>query len=449
MGKSGCRNSQSLQYAIRDMKFIDLFAGIGGFNVALTNLGHECVFASEIDAELRQLYRQNFGDTSHRIVGDIRTNLDNVPAHDILAAGFPCQPFSKSGAQAGTRDQNDGTLFWEVIKIAKLQNPKYIILENVGNFARHDSGRTWKVVRTELEKLKYQVRGTEPMASGGSGLLSPHHLGIPQHRERFFAVASKENLPEDIFPPRVSSTSLSLDSIVQSDEEISETGIAAENALSEAQFKCIDHWNEFLSFLPDDEVDIPSFPLWADELFHDYQYEVSTPYLEYTGGDRRRNGRGLAAALEPLPTYARSKEFTFPDWKVQIIKQNRDWFGSIRPLLSDSWLGSLKSMQQSYRKFEWNCSGEDRDIWKHVIQFRPSGLRVKRYASSPALIAMTTSQLPILGPKRRFITRIEGRRLQGFPDTHSLPNTRVRSFKALGNAVNVRVAEEVASRLIK
>ena len=83
-----------------------------------------------------------------------------------------------------------------------------------------------------------------------------------------------------------------------------------------------------------------------------------------------------------------------------------------------------------------------------MLQFRPSGLRVKRYSSVPALVAMTTTQIPILGPKRRFISRTEGLRLQGFPDTHRLPESRVRAFAALGNAVHVKVAQTVASLLV-
>ena len=108
----------------------------------------------------------------------------------------------------------------------------------------------------------------------------------------------------------------------------------------------------------------------------------------------------------------------------------------------------MRSFAPSLRKLEWNCQGEERDLWKCVLQFRPSGLRAKRYTSCPALIAMTTTQVPILGPKRRFITRVEGLRLQGFPDRHALPKARERAFQALGNAVHVGVVRAIARRLM-
>jgi DNA (cytosine-5)-methyltransferase 1 len=112
------------------------------------------------------------------------------------------------------------------------------------------------------------------------------------------------------------------------------------------------------------------------------------------------------------------------------------------------WIKRLFEFPPSFRKLEWNCKGEHRDLWKHVLQFRPSGLRVKRYTSSPALVAMTCTQIPILGPKHRFITQIEGLRLQGFPDSHKLPKKRDSAFRALGNAVHVLVVREMARRLI-
>ena len=182
------------------MKFIDLFAGLGGFHRALNALGHECVFASEINPELQELYKENFPEAKEVIHGDIREVRPLVPEHDILCAGFPCQPFSKSGEQLGFLDVTRGTLFHEVLKIADEHRPEFILLENVGNFARHDSGETWRVVRKSLEDLGYNVRGTEPKVSSGSGLLSPHHFGHPHHRERFFAVATTRQLARNPFP---------------------------------------------------------------------------------------------------------------------------------------------------------------------------------------------------------------------------------------------------------
>lgn len=431
------------------MKFIDLFGGLGGFYLALKGLGHECVFASDIDPELQKLYALNFPEAKHLIHGDIRECKSEVPSHDILCAGFPCQPFSKSGSQDGLRDKTRGTLFHEIMDILKKHQPGYVILENVGNFERHDEGRTWEIVRESLEKLGYKVRGTEHVASGGHGLVSPHHLGYPHSRERFFAVASLKKLPDDPFPKSDRHRVTHLRDIVEPNGELSQSE-RREVALTEQQIRCINHWNKLLKAIPE-RITLPSFPIWGDEIYARYPYKDTTPYncsaLELLGY-LNRNGawttRSKARILkELLPSYARTPESLFPDWKVQFIGQNRKWFRQIQPYFPSKWVRELRAFPPSLRKLEWNCQGEERDLWKYVLQFRPSGLRAKRYTSCPALVAMTTTQIPILGPKRRFITRVEALRLQGFPDDHQLPSGRENAFRALGNAVHVRVARAI------
>ena len=129
------------------MRFVDLFAGMGGFHLALRDLGHDCIFVSELDPELRSLYVQNFPDCKGNVHGDIGHCMGQVPPHDILCAGFPCQPFSKSGSQNGTSDKTRGTLFHKILKIIRRHRPGFVILENVGNFERHRGGHTWRIVR--------------------------------------------------------------------------------------------------------------------------------------------------------------------------------------------------------------------------------------------------------------------------------------------------------------
>lgn len=216
------------------LRFVDLFAGLGGFHLALRHLGHECVFAAEIDPELRELYKKNFRDTSH---GDIRECKSKVPAHDILCAGFPCQPFSKSGGQRGLKDETRGTLFHEIAEILEKHRPPYVILENVGNFERHDRGRTWAIVKKRLAELGYSVRGTEHIASGGHGLVSSHHLGFPHTRERFFVLASLKPLPQAPFPRRRKSPT-SLRDIVQMKSELARVDLD-ETTLTQQQVDCI------------------------------------------------------------------------------------------------------------------------------------------------------------------------------------------------------------------
>jgi DNA (cytosine-5)-methyltransferase 1 len=425
------------------MQFVDLFAGTGAFHYALASLGHECVFASEKDDELRELYIENFAEMAGKMHGDIRDAIDAVPPHDILCAGFPCQPFSKSGSQIGTKDPSRGTLFHEIVRIARRHEPAYIVLENVGNFERHDGGRTWDVVRTELEQLGYSVRGTEHIGSGGHGLVSPHHFGHPHHRERFFIVAAQETLPDDPFPRGDRNSATSLTAIVSPSHELDDQD-KRETQLTTQQVACIDHWNSFLQALPEEHY-IPSFPIWGDEINATYPYENITPFysllqLDFCPAE-------IEEILSGLPRYARVRTLFFPDWKVQFIKNNREWLDAACKWLPAEWCEKLRTFPPSLRKLEWNCKGEERNLWNYVLQFRPSGLRAKRYSASPALVSMTTTQIPILGPQRRFLTRTEGLRLQGLPEVHRLPRSRANAFSALGNGVHVDVVKRIGDRL--
>ena len=147
--------------------------------------------------------------------------------------------------------------------------------------------------------------------------------------------------------------------------------------------------------------------------------------------------------LEEFPSYARSSEF--PYWKKRFISKNRNFWKEIKPNLPKDWIQQLIIFPHSFRKFEWNCMGEKYDIWKDkCIQLRPSGIRVRRYNAVPALVSMSETQIPILGNEKRFLTVKEGLKLQGFDSTKvKLMDSRVKSFKAIGNAVNVKVVEKI------
>jgi DNA (cytosine-5)-methyltransferase 1 len=168
--------------SLNNYRFIDLFAGIGGFRLALESFGAKCVFSSEWDKDCQEVYKTNFGDKPY---GDIRKIPETeIPPHDILCAGFPCQPFSISGKQMGFKDTR-GTLFFEVARIAKYHSPKLIFLENVKNFARHDHGRTLKVVLSTLKEIGYDTYYS---------ILNASFFGVPQKRERIYILGFRKDL---------------------------------------------------------------------------------------------------------------------------------------------------------------------------------------------------------------------------------------------------------------
>ena len=163
-------------------KFIDLFAGLGGFRLALESLGAECVYSNEWDKFAQQVYEQNFGEIPE---GDI-TKVDEktIPAHDIVCAGFPCQAFSISGKRKGFEDSR-GTLFFDVARIVKEHSPKVVFMENVKNFASHDNGNTLAVVKQTMEDLGYTFF---------SKVLNSLDYGVPQKRERIYMVCFRNDL---------------------------------------------------------------------------------------------------------------------------------------------------------------------------------------------------------------------------------------------------------------
>lgn len=162
-------------------KFIDLFAGIGGFRLGFQNKGFECVYSSEINEHAQDMYYENFGEMPS---GDItKINEKEIPDHDILCAGFPCQPFSIAGDKKGFEDTR-GTLFFDIIRILKEKKPKAVVLENVKHFKNHDKGKTLKVVLSSLKEIGYTTNWQ---------VLNAKDFGVPQNRERTIIVGFLDN----------------------------------------------------------------------------------------------------------------------------------------------------------------------------------------------------------------------------------------------------------------
>ena len=168
----------------RQLKFIDLFAGIGGFHLALKSIGMKCVFTSEIDKYARQTYEANFKDKylkdPNLFTGDIwKVDYKNIPNFDILCGGFPCQPFSQAGHKRGFKDNKDGNLFFSIEQILKIKKPIAFFLENVRHLKNHDNGKTFKTIYKSLQKLNYTFDYKVIKASD---------FGLPQHRPRIYMV---------------------------------------------------------------------------------------------------------------------------------------------------------------------------------------------------------------------------------------------------------------------
>lgn len=400
--------------------FVDLFAGIGGFAVALKGLGGKCVGSVEIDRQAAAVYELNHGVSPLGDINDM-ANEHHVAFgdHTVLTAGFPCQPFSKSGSQKGM-DEARGTLFWNIMKIVEARRPPVLLLENVRNLAGPRHRHEWDVIIRELRAAGYHV-------SSRPAVFSPHLLkseqgGAPQIRERVFITAT-------YWPER---SQHDPDPVVSNQMERQEPWDLARDLpldsrryipgceLSEDERRWIDAWENFRELIQArlmrssprhllDEVRLPGFPIWVDAWVDSAELRV------------------------PVGT---------PRWKENFLRKNARLYTDHQEVL-DPWIKQhdVMSFPPSRRKFEWQAQQET-SLWNCAIQLRPSGLRAKRMTHLPALVAM--SQTPILGPRRRRLSVAEAAALQGLPPTFTFGiQPDAASYKQLGNGVNVGVVRHV------
>ena len=365
-------------------------------------------------------------DFLQHVDGDIwpvaQGNPGLIPDHDMLCAGFPCQPFSKSGHQRGISEAR-GTLFEAILLVLRAKRPRYVLLENVPNLVGPRHRNTWATIVRLLRDHGYAV-------SSMPTLLSPHRLplefGAPQVRQRVFipAIYVGRQAARDLspaLPPLLSKAPFpdwqpeKWDVVAYLDQHRWMREDLAPYIVKPEKARAVDMWNDFIDRLDDR---IPRFPIWTDVFLG--RLAVSPEH------DGWKNALIAKSAL--------------------LYEEHRDWI--------EAWAAKwdLPNVIPSYRKLEWQAQDGERDIWAHAIQFRPSGVRVKPLTYLPALVAI--NQTSIIGPQRRSITPHEAGLLQGFRHDafgehvfvqHSDPGVAFRQF---GNAVHVGTMRLVAESLV-
>lgn len=422
-------------------RYIDLFAGIGGFAAALQAFGGECVYSIEKDPAAAEVYERNWG---HSPLGDLTEHANDsvmhVPEHDLLVAGFPCQPFSKSGAQRGM-EETRGTLYWNILKVIQAHHPKIVVLENVKNLAGRRHEHEWKIIIETLRDAGYRV-------SDRPVVLSPHRLprelgGRPQVRERVFITATYD--PEGLLSHADVETPLaSMELRGRGDDWKVATdlplmaGEVPGTALTKDEVKWIQAWDDFVTMMwpvvrsqtsPNGRLPaLPGFPLWYDRWI-----DLEALTLWAAGDARMPYPRQLElpALWEDVPA-----------WKQRILIKNAKFYSQHKDKLN-AWAAKhgIASFPASRRKLEWQAQ-QTATLWECVLQLRPSGIRAKRATHLPALVAIT--QTSILGPQRRRLSTGEAALLQGLPETFDFgPQSPAETYKQLGNGVNVGVVWNV------
>ena len=370
------------------LKFIDLFCGIGGFHQALNKLGAVCVLACDIDKDCRVVYKDNYGIEPISNIKDI--NEKTMPDFDILTAGFPCQSFSNGGKKKCFNDDR-GLLFDEIIRIAKEKNPKFMFLENVKHILKVSKGEVINYIKQKIALIGYKLQLFQ---------ISPHNFGIPQQRERVYFVCIRNDIynGNDIILP-IYTGKINFNKFLDEKNTINSKYFIKNDILN-----ILEAWDEMIKNFNIGEKISPTIL-------------INDAYKIYT-----------------------QEEFdNFPNWKKDYILKNKPLLIKYKNVF-DTWYEKYSLLLQKreiYGKLEWQTGliKENDSIFNHFIQIRQSGIRVKRGQYFPTLVAI--SQIPIYGKEKRYITPRECARLQSFPESFKLANEDRKSYKQLGNSVNV------------
>jgi DNA (cytosine-5-)-methyltransferase len=416
------------------MRFIDLFAGLGGFHAGLSEKGHQCVFACEIEPDLRELYYFNYGIKPFDDVAQI--DVTKVPQHDVICAGFPCQPFSLAGKKRGAECPKSGRLIDHVVRIVKFHHPKFILLENVPNIISIAEGTFWQYLQDSFDQCGYCLYHK---------IISPTDLGIPQNRKRVFIVAIRQDLDMGYFnwPMTTGLGDISLTKFLKHCNNA--------RCLEPAKIHILAHWQRLLSKLKLEKL--ASVSIVAPEFGATYPIDFSTMSLDeirqYRGayGQDMASCKSWAEVLEKMPSYTR-KSKKVANWILKSVIFSRKLYNS-KTEICTRWAERLDKNNNSWQILEWRGLPSCLDIYSHLVQFRASGIRVLRSNVAPSLISMTPTQIPIIPSENRYMSVQEAAHLQNLHHLNRLPESQIKAFRALGNAVNAKIVGDIIDSINK
>lgn len=378
-----------------NIKFIDLFCGIGGFHQALNKYNSECILACDIDDKCREVYELNYGIKPEKNIKDV--DEKKIPDFDVLCAGFPCQSFSNGGKKKSLNDSR-GTLFEDILRIANEKKPKFMFLENVKHIKKIDNGNTFNHIIQRINETGYYVNNENTIFE-----ISPHNLGIPQQRERVIFVCIRDDIYDSnkIIDFKLPNKKINLDKIIEKN-----TNLTNKYRISKDIENILNTWDEMIKVFDVNETLSPT--ILCNEFYQKYTDEE----------------------FNNLPLY-----------KKEYIRKNKPLYEKYQKHW-DKWYDTNKQILQKKEingKLEWQVGKKKQNdtIWNYFIQLRQSGIRVKKTNYFPTLVAIV--QTPIYAKEKRYITPRECARLQSFPEDFIIHANDNIAYKQFGNAVNVDV----------
>lgn len=335
-----------------NFRFIDLFAGIGGFHQAMRFLGGECVMAAEINQACVDTYNLNFKTLEGRVRGDVKKiDPTTISRFDVLCAGFPCQPFSKAGLQQGFNDKTRGNLFYSIMDILDAHPEcKFVVLENVRNLA--DKSENWEIIRTELLKRDFVIT-QKPL------ILSPSDFGIPQIRERVYILGIKKDGCSAEIQDKgyIEPTDLNIDKYRKKCKigdalTLLEENVSEDYKITDEQNLMIQAWDEFRLGTG---IKIIGFPIW-----------ISCFGVGIQNTDDLKSSLGYD---------------DMPDWKKRFVDKNREFYLEHKDFI-DPWIERYDMFNRIklYQKFEWNCGEDVQNMHDGIIQIRHKVYAIRKRA---------------------------------------------------------------------